>query len=327
MGNIGAKQHDYQQQYQQYYSQAVDQNGKIDLSSLDPYKILGVPKNYTWQQLKDGYREAALKTHPDKGGNKIAFDFVTSCFKNLAEEYKARNANKSHYDLKKDANEYFEKMTNTNSRHPSDILRPVVQTAANEPFEKRFNAAFDQCRYVDDDIQYGYGDMMAKSTGVREDINIERVFTSDKIENDKFNEAFNKKVPVSKTIIKYKEPEPLILAKSLKFVEIGAKRPDDYSSSMENRSLSYTDYKKAHSGERLANPDEIKNRKDFKSVEDYEKYRDSKAKRGLTEKEKKHLEEKKKREEKEEYERQERIRQKDAGIQKSFEMANRLMLK
>lgn len=330
MGNIGAKQQDYQQQYQQYYSQAAQENGQIDLSSLDPYKILGVPKNFTWQQLKDAYRQAAFKTHPDKeGGNKIAFDFVTTCFKNLAEEYKARNANKSHYDLKKDANEYFERMVDNNVKHPSEVLmRP--QTAnmnTNEPFDKKFNRAFDECRYVDEDIQYGYGEMMAKSTGVREDISIERVFTGDKVDSNKFNEAFNKKVPVSKAIVKYKEPEPLVMAKSLKYVEIGAKRPDDYSSRVENKSLAYTDYMKAHSGERLANPDDIKNKKEFKSVEDFEKYRESKTKRGLTEKERKYIEEKKKKEEQEEYERQERIKLQSLAIQKAHEKANRLMLR
>jgi curved DNA-binding protein CbpA len=330
MGNIGAKQQDYQQQYQQYYAQSADQSGQIDLSSLDPYKILAVPKNFTWQQLKDAYRHAALKTHPDKeGGNKIAFDFVTTCFKTLAEEYKARNANKAHHDLKKDANEYFEKMVDNNAKHPSDVLRP--QTAAmgviNEPFEKRFNKAFDECRYVDEDIQYGYGEMMAKSTGIREEISVERMFSNEKVDSDKFNDAFNKKVPVSKAMIKYKEPEPLIMSKSLKFVEIGAKKPDDYSSRIENNTLAYTDYMKAHSGERLANPDDIKNKKEFRSVEDFEKYRDSKTKRGLTEKERRYMEEKKKKEEKEEFDRQERIRMQNLAIQKAHEKANRLMLK
>jgi curved DNA-binding protein CbpA len=320
MGNASVKQQDLQNfQYQQYMSDnATD---KLDLASLDPYKVLNVPKNFTWLQLKDAYRETALKTHPDKGGNKTVFDFVTSCFKTLAEEYKARNANKSHHDLKKDSNEYFDKIINTEMPHPS------IGIMKNEPFEKRFNKVFDECRYQDDNNIFGYGDFMDKSTSNRDDINVQNVFNKSKVDNSTFNEVFNKKVPVSKEIVKYKEPEPLIMAKALKFTEIGAKRTDDYSSSIENRDLAYTDYMKAHSGVRLVNPDAIKNRKDFRSVEEYEKYRDNKTKRGLTEKEKKYMEQKKKREDEEEFNRLERIKEQNMAINKAYEKANRLMLR
>ena len=323
MGNSSTKQQEFQNyQYQQYISDNANiaTDNQIDLASLDPYKVLNVPKNFTWQQLKDAYKDTALKTHPDKGGNKFVFDFVTSCFKTLAEEYKARNSNKSHYDLKKDATEYFEKMVNTEMPHPS------ISMMKNEPFEKRFNKVFDECRYQDEDSQHGYGDIMEQSTGKREDISVTNIFNKSKIDNSTFNSVFDKKVPVSKEIVKYKEPEPLVMAKALKFTEIGAKRPDDYSSSVEQRNLAYTDYMKAHSGMRLVNPDIIKTRKDFTSVEEYEKYRDNKTKRGLTEKERKYIEEKKRKEEEEEFKRQERIKMQNMAIHKAYEKANRLML-
>jgi curved DNA-binding protein CbpA len=291
--------------------------------------VLNVPKNFTWQQLKDAYKQAAFKTHPDKeGGNKVVFDFVTTCFKSLAEEYKARSSNKSHYDLKKDANEYFEKIVNNNVPHPATALTKEDGIKINEPFQKKFNKAFEECRYVDESLSYGYGDMMTKSTGIREDISVENVFTSskDKVDNSTFNEIFTKKVPVSKELVKYKEPEPLIMAKALKFTEIGGKRPDDFSSSVENKSLVYTDYMKAHSGMRLADPDAMKGKKDFRSIEEYEKYREKKTNRAMTEKERKYMEDKKKKEEQEEYERQERIRHQNLAIQRANEKANRLLL-
>ncbi len=310
MGNTSAKQ----QVYQQYYEQNTAAAG-IDLSNLDPYKVLNVPQNFTWQQLKDAYRQAALKTHPDKeGGNKIAFDFVTNCFKTLADEYKSKNSKKSHHDLKKESNDFFEKII---PKHPSDAFKV--------PFEQRFNKAFDECKYVDEDVEFGYGQYMQKSDGKREDISVDNIFHKNKVDNSTFNDVFNKKVPMSKEVIKYKEPEPLIMAKSLKFTEIGAKRPDDYSSRMENQTLSYTDYMKAHSGTRNINPDTIKT-KEFKNVEEYEAYRDRKLKRGLTEKERRYMEEKKNREEQEEYDRLERIRQQNLAIQKAHDKANRLLL-
>jgi hypothetical protein len=168
---------------------------------------------------------------------------------------------------------------------------------------------------------------MVNSSGNREEISIDNVFTKGKVDNSTFNEIFNKNVPVSKSVIKYKEPEALLMAKNLQFTEIGSKRPDDYSSGTEKSSLRYTDYMVAYSGERLANPDDIKNRKEFKSVKEYQKYRETKSKKELTSKEKQLLEKKKLQEEKEEFNRLERIKMQNAAIAQAHDKANRLMIR
>jgi curved DNA-binding protein CbpA len=318
MGNTSTKEHVYQQYFDTVKN---NQEQQIDLTSLDPYKVLNVSKTFTWDELKDAYRQAAIKTHPDKpGGNKVVFDFVTSCFRTLAEEYKMKHSNKTHNDLKQESTQYFDKMVTTTMPHPSI-------TSVDEPFEKRFNKVFDDCKYHDEEIEYGYGNIMTQSSGKREDIYIENVFNKSKIDNATFNQVFNKNVPVSKEIVKYKEPEALPMAKNLQFTEIGAKRLDDYSSDTTKNSLAYTDYMKAYNGMRLANPDEIKSRKDFKSVQEYEKYRDKKIKQSFNEKERKFYENQKRMEEEKEFERLERIKQQNIAIQKAHEKANRLMLK
>jgi len=109
MGNTSGKQQSYQQYYESI-NNATNETADVELSGLDPYKVLNVPKNFTWDQLKKGYKKAALKTHPDKeGGNKMIFDFVTSCFETLAEEYNNRVSNKKHDDLKNESKNYFDK--------------------------------------------------------------------------------------------------------------------------------------------------------------------------------------------------------------------------
>jgi curved DNA-binding protein CbpA len=315
--------------YQQYYS-AAQKSGvikdidfkNIDIDSIDPYEVLNVSKKFTWNELKESYRKLAINTHPDKqGGNKDLFNIITICFKKLANEL--RDKERSHYELKKQSTDFFHKMTNDTMPHPSEVLAP------NEKFTTdKFNKNFEKCKLYDEEIEFGYGSKMEESTKIREDINIEKLIKKNKIDNESFNELFNKNVPVNKALIKYREPEPLILAKSLQFTELGGKRPDDYSSSIEkNNSLAYTDYMRAHDGTRLVDPRLMKNVKEFKSVDEYEAYRENKAKKTLSTRELKAVELKKMKEKKDEEERLDRLKLYDKRIENSYEKATQLFLR
>jgi curved DNA-binding protein CbpA len=317
--------------YQQYYN-AAQKSGvideidfkNIDIESINPYEVLNVPKNFTWDELKISYRKLAINTHPDKqGGNKDLFNIITHCFKKLADELKMREEDKSHRDLKQQSNDFFHKMTNEALPHPSEVLKP------NEKFTNtKFNKNFEKCKLYDEEIEFGYGSKMEESTKKREDINIEKLIKKNKIDNESFNEIFNKNVPVNKELIKYREPEPLILSKSLQYTELGGKRPDDYSSSIEKtNTLAYTDYMRAHDGTRLVDPRLMKNVKEFKSVDEYEAYRDDKSKKILSAKELKKEELKALKGKKEEEERLERLRIYDKKIEKSYEKASQLFLR
>ncbi len=317
--------------YQQYYN-AAQKTGmiddidfkNIDIDSINPYEVLNVSKQFTWNELKEAYRKLAINTHPDKqGGNKELFNIITICFKKLGDELKKREEDKLHFDLKKQSKDYFHKITNDISPHPSEVL------ASNDKFtNERFNKNFEKCKIYDEENEFGYGSKMEESTKKREDINIEKLIKKNKIDNESFNELFNKNVPVNKQLIKYQIPEPLILARSLQFTELGGKRPDDYSSSIEkNNSLAYTDYMRAHDGTRLVDPQLMRNTKEFKSVDEYEAYREKKAKRTLSAKELKNEELKAIKERQDEEDRLERLKKYDKNIEKSYEKASQLFLR
>jgi len=323
MGQANTRQYTYQQYYDAMRKTGKFNIDNIDLDSLNPYEVLNVPKNFTWDELKESYRKMALITHPDKpGGNKVIFNFVTDCFKKLALIYKNREADKPHSVLKEQSKNYFEHQLNNTLPHPSEIF------AKDESFQNKFNKNFELYRVRDDDNDFGYGDIMEKSSDKRDDISITNRFKSTKVDTGTFNEIFNKNVPVTKQVVKYKEPQSLQLVQNMQYTELGGGKIDDYSSSVEQKNnLAYTDYMKAYSGERLVDESELKNRKEFKNLDQYEKYRDTKLKKSLTEKERMRIELLQKDEEKKEFERLERLKLRDIEIQRAHENASRLFIK
>uniref|UniRef100_A0A6C0LEP9 J domain-containing protein n=1 Tax=viral metagenome TaxID=1070528 RepID=A0A6C0LEP9_9ZZZZ len=333
MGAKSSRQYTYQQYYEamKKSGQAANIDLKnINMETIDPYEVFNISKNFTWNELKETYRKLAISTHPDKpGGNKDIFNIITYCFEKLALEYKKRESDLSHMELKKQSSDFFDKIVNNKMPHPSIVNMNGREGDNAELFSQKFNRNFEKCKVYDDEMEFGYGKNMDESSKVREDIKIDKVIKKNKIDNKSFNDIFNSKVPINKQLVKYQEPEPLLLAKSLQFTELGNKRPDDYSSSSvkKTNSLSYSDYMKAHEGTRLIDTSIIKDMKEFKSVEEYEVYRDTKAKVELSAKELKQQELKKLREEKEEQMRLERLNKYDRNIELSYEKANRLFIR
>ena len=323
MGNSSSRQYTYHQYYNVIKNDKKFDFGSINLKLLDPYEVLEVRKNFTWNELKDAYKYTALLTHPDKsGGNEIIFNFVTDCFKKLAYDFKAKQQDKTFLDLKKQVEEYYSKEEENYKDKPPPI---------DENFHERFNRTFNMCKLESEDVDFGYGDIMEKSNQKREDITNENLFTNQKFNNESFNNIFKKHVPPpsKNEVIKYKDPEPMVLAKKMNYTEIGGKRPDDYSSSVETEgknSLIYTDYKKAYSNTRLIDEATVK-KKEFTSVDAYQSYSDTKMKKGLSDKEKRLMEQKKLKEEQEEQERLERIKTENIRIKINNEKASRLFLK
>lgn len=283
----------------------------------DSYKIFGLSKNFTWDELKRAYKRLALKAHPDKGGDKIIFDYLTNKFYELANDYKMRTDNKNYNELKNDFNDFIHTNKTNVSKFDDDLS-----------LNDRINKHFESTKIYDEDIDFGYGDKMSESTETREDFKFNNIFQNRKFDNKSFNNIFDKNVTISREVVKHQEPKPMILAKSLAYSEIGAGKNNDYSSSVEkSKNLAYTDYMKAHSLNRLVDSTEFNNIKNFKDTDEYKKYSDKKIKKKFSSKELKIIEDNKLLEEKLENERLERVKKKNIQMLEAYNKANALMLK
>lgn len=287
------------------------------MSDINPYEILGVTKNFTLEELKDKYKRVAKKVHPDRGGSQQLFNLVTLAYKKLVEEYKLKKINKQFNELKTDFSNYSDTQNNTQKRNP-EFSKPQYQS---NDFREVFNRTYDNHK-VHSAYDNGYGDFMIKGDGRREDIDIAK-----KVNNMKqFNSAFEAE-PLNnynKRMIVYKEPEALpSSSKSLKYTELGVGKVKDFSSSTNN--LDCTDYKAAHSMNRLADPRMMNNRRNFNSIDDVQADR-SNISYQMSEEDLRKQAIKQKKERIREIRRQERQTQMDIQSQKNFERVNKLLL-
>lgn len=308
--------------YEQYYRSL--QNGGISLDNVDPYEVLGVTKNFEWDDLTQAYRKMARMVHPDKGPPHEAevrgrmFKTLTECFKHLAIEYKRRLENRNHADLKSEAQAYY--------RSNPQYSGGAQGVGADESFLDRFNRTFEENK-IEDENAIGYGNLMAASSKTREDISVPQVLK--KYSRDTFNSVFDRMtLSQTKDVVVYKEPEALPLAKKVAYTELGGDRPDDFSSTREGTrsKLDYTDYMKATTQSRLVDPRAVQERKEYKNVDAYEKERNKVMKKPLTPDEMAWRAQKERDAKRAEEARLQRLRERDELASAHHDKMNRLML-
>lgn len=285
----------------------------VDISKLSPYVILDIREDFTYDELVKAYRQTAIKVHPDKGGSEVLFNIVTESFKSLANEFKLRQIDKPHHVLKQDFSDYVQ---------PQSVANNFTKTP---DFNDTFNKLFEENKLEEDDNNRGYGHLMEDSTKQREDFKIKRVMK--KFDKTKFNSTFDCVVKPSKDIIIYKEPEPLLLSKTLDFTVLGGKIEDFTTDASKDTSLRYSDYYKAHTTSRLVDPRSVQKRKEYKTISDYENDRSIAIEKPLDEEELKYRKEKDINTKKKEEERVRRMNMRDEITRNHYEKVNKLMLK
>ena len=59
-----------------------------EVNNTEFYKIIGVEKNATYDEIKKAYRKLALKKHPDRGGDKDEFAKLQNAYEVLSDKEK-----------------------------------------------------------------------------------------------------------------------------------------------------------------------------------------------------------------------------------------------
>ena len=257
------------------------------------------------------------------------FAIVTDCFKKLAIEFKTRNADRPHHELKKESQDHYNNSQPTTALPPSfTATKHEGREDSNKAFQERFNRFFEDNKFKDEETETGYGHLMEKSSKVRDDLSIPKIL-SGKVSADRFNSAFDEHtMPASKEVIVHREPDAMQLAKKLQFTEIGADKTDDFTHAPQSarQGLAYTDYKVATTNTRLVDPRAVAKRKDYKNVEDFEAHRASVSDAPITEEELAWRAQKERDEQEKEERRLSRMRDKDARFAVHYESVSRGMI-
>lgn len=56
------------------------EDAKVAHMDLDPYKILGVDINATWEDIEKAYKVKAAEHHPDKGGDNMEMVKINAAY-------------------------------------------------------------------------------------------------------------------------------------------------------------------------------------------------------------------------------------------------------
>jgi curved DNA-binding protein CbpA len=290
----------------------------MNINNIDPYKLLGVQKNFTLLELRTKFKEIILIHHPDKGGNEETFKIYSTCYKRLYEEYKLKQDDKQHLELKSNSKNYIKEQSNTNYKNIN------LKKTEESQFQKDFNTTFEKYR-ISTANDRGYAESMTAPMDYREDIDIKNEIG--KYNKKKFNNHFESKYNTDeKKIIEYKDPEPLISMKALGYTELGLSKIDDFSGENETlKKLNYTDYMKAHTTTNLIDPQIVKERRKFRNMDDIKAYR-SKISYTMSEKDLQSEHEKAELLKKNEIKRQRYLMEQDRLHKNNYEKVNQAML-
>jgi len=236
----------------------------------ESYYILGLDDSLplSHETLKSAYKRAAMKAHPDKGGNPELFDKVTRAFTYL-DEVLQKLIPKTAQDGS-DAR-FTAPVTLAQAKTARQVAGlPVDRGGARAPVNANvleledealapialnpkklnmttFNKLFEENKLPDPDGDDGYGDWLKKQedVSVKTYDNLRQKFNSDIFHKAFADETRSRTTTAETSVSKYRAPSELTLAPSFG-TELGAARPAQYTKAPGAQGIGYTDLKFAY---------------------------------------------------------------------------------
>lgn len=230
-------------------------------------EVLGLEEEValTEDALKKAYKNAALRAHPDKGGDEVKFEAVTRAYAYLSEILKRINGGRS-TEGKVEAPTILK-----DSRHKESTVWQHAEPVRLNPKKldmDAFNKMFDQTRIPDPDDD-GYGDWLTTKEGKSE----QQQKFGGKFNRDVFNRAFedaNRRDESSTQLMH--APQELMLSPT-SGVELGRDRPQSYTAAA-NANLKYTDLKQAYTMENTISQQVSNVRVEARDIKSYQASRE-----------------------------------------------------
>ena len=208
-------------------------------------QVLGLGEEVALSEkaLKEAYKKASIKAHPDKGGSEEAFDQVTRAYAYLGEILRRVRGGRN--ELVSVAEESPARLTATRETNSEawKMAEPVKLNPKSLNMDT-FNKVFEQTKLPDPDGD-GYGDWLKSEEGGASQQNK----FNGKFNRSVFNEAFENEVKSRASQgqggqLTHRQPEALVMAPSLG-IELGRERPEDFTGANLN-GLKFTDLKRAY---------------------------------------------------------------------------------
>ena len=258
-------------------SQFQDELKEFELK-YNPFRILHLEYNATEDDVKKAYRKFSLKYHPDKpSGDAKKFMMITQAYVYLLQKIKEMKGNKSHREMQKEAQDYFEEMDKKKAerkQHESQqegVRRGEEDLDRMEIGEKNFNV--DQFNKIFEKNKLpstwdkGYGGGWGDDSDKEEEVVMNKKFSMD-VFNSVFDEQKKKKIEKKpeRQIMIIEEPQPQLL-NNLGFEELGQGDINDFTNDRVISDMNFTDYKMAYTKNNVLEYDDKFNRGDYKNID------------------------------------------------------------
>ena len=213
---------------------------------INPFALLGVTTNSTFNELKRNYYNMALLCHPDKGGSNDDMITLYKAYNYCKEQLQSQESKQTTYQQLEF--EFAEFCKNQEVQPPPSFSSIYEET---NDWIKDFNNTFETLNLennnnnnnnLDNTVMYdpfesGYGELMDTSEDISQ-LPHETLLEYKEIEENTPSQVFNKE------IVEYKEPQ--YLPDTINHFPLNCEKIDDFSGSTPNNQLLMTDYYKSY---------------------------------------------------------------------------------